>query len=253
MPWMPVTLADSVSTKLVGSVLMLGHWMPIESIWIGSQLGQLKLSPVARADRERDAEALACPERAVAEEGEARGRAGDGHAADAHGRARRAEADERVVRAGAGVDLEVRCGQLQERPEVDRQLVCAEDERLEAVAVELERRGDGDAVVVAVGDRPVDGLARQELHAARLDGDRAGAADAGAERDVPVHHRHAEVVEAHRQVVEDEEVEEVDPAGRRDVDACRVDREAVGEDAQAGEVGADPGEGRERDRARWRR
>ena len=74
MPWMPVTLADSVSRKLVGSVLMFGHWMPIESIWIGSQLGQLKLSPLAAADRERDAEALARPERAVAEEGEARGR-----------------------------------------------------------------------------------------------------------------------------------------------------------------------------------
>ena len=58
----------------------------------------------------------------------------------------------------------------------------------------------------------------------------------------------AEVVDVHLEVVEDEEVEEVDPAGRRDVDPGRVDGEAVRVDLQPADVAADAGERRERDR-----
>ena len=47
MPWMPVTLADSVSTKLAGSAWMSGHSMPMAVMRTGSQLGHLKLSPLA--------------------------------------------------------------------------------------------------------------------------------------------------------------------------------------------------------------
>ena len=48
MPLIPVTLADSVRTKFAGSFsIVAGHLMPIELIWIGSQLGHLKLSPSA--------------------------------------------------------------------------------------------------------------------------------------------------------------------------------------------------------------
>ena len=161
-PSMPVTLADSVSRKLVGSVLMFGHWIPIESMWIGSQLGQLRsCSPSAAPTESVTPKSGPGAEGAVAEEREARRRAGDRQAGDADRRACRAEADERVARAGAGVDLEVRGRQLQERPEVDRQLVGVEDERLEAGAVELERRGDGPVVGVRpVRDRAVDRLAR---------------------------------------------------------------------------------------------
>ena len=47
IPLIPVTLAESVRMKFPGSVLMCGHWRPIASIRTGSQLGHLKLSPVA--------------------------------------------------------------------------------------------------------------------------------------------------------------------------------------------------------------
>src|SRR5579862_6585458 len=44
---MLVTLAESVSVKFDGSCSMFGQVRPIESIWIGSQLGHEKLLPVA--------------------------------------------------------------------------------------------------------------------------------------------------------------------------------------------------------------
>ena len=47
IPLIPVTLAESVSVKFVGSVWMCGQVMPIASILIGSQLGHMKLSPPA--------------------------------------------------------------------------------------------------------------------------------------------------------------------------------------------------------------
>jgi hypothetical protein len=47
MPWMPVTDADRVRTKSVGSFWMSAQVMPISVILIGSQVGHLKLSPVA--------------------------------------------------------------------------------------------------------------------------------------------------------------------------------------------------------------
>ena len=49
IPWIPVTLADRVRTKLPGSEVgsPFGHWMPISLMWTGSQDGQAKLSPVA--------------------------------------------------------------------------------------------------------------------------------------------------------------------------------------------------------------
>jgi len=43
-PEMLVTLAERMSEKLVGSALMFGHVIPMELMWIGSQLGHLKLS-----------------------------------------------------------------------------------------------------------------------------------------------------------------------------------------------------------------
>ena len=79
IPWIPVTLADSVSRKLVGSVLMSGHWIPIASMWIGSQLGHWKLLPSAaptdsampkpgparNEPSPRNAKLVACPESIV--------------------------------------------------------------------------------------------------------------------------------------------------------------------------------------------
>ncbi len=47
MPCKPVTLAERVSRKLVGSFWMSGQLMPISLILIGSHDGHLKLSPVA--------------------------------------------------------------------------------------------------------------------------------------------------------------------------------------------------------------
>ena len=52
-----MTLADSVSTKSLGSASMSGHSMPISSILIGSQLGHLNDVAGRRADAEEDAEA----------------------------------------------------------------------------------------------------------------------------------------------------------------------------------------------------
>ena len=140
-----MTLADRVRTKFVGSAWMFGQVIPMASIWIGSQLGHMKLSPVAAPTRQEDPEPVAGVERPVAVEGEVARLAGDHEPADGQLGADRGEADERMVRVGAGVDVEVRRGQGQERPEVDRELVGVELERLEVAArVEREGRGDGD-------------------------------------------------------------------------------------------------------------
>ncbi len=46
-PWMPVTLADSVSTKSPGLFSGSSHWTPSASIRIGRNEGHLNESPVA--------------------------------------------------------------------------------------------------------------------------------------------------------------------------------------------------------------
>jgi hypothetical protein len=46
-PVISLTVADSVSVKLVGSAWMSGHWIPTSLIWIGSHLGHLNVSPSA--------------------------------------------------------------------------------------------------------------------------------------------------------------------------------------------------------------
>ena len=54
MPLMPVTLAESVRTKFVGSVVdVAATGCRSSRCWIGSQLGHWKLSPVAAPTRER--------------------------------------------------------------------------------------------------------------------------------------------------------------------------------------------------------
>ena len=46
-PFIPVTVADKVKTKSSGSASISAHSIPILDIFIGSQLGQTKLSAVA--------------------------------------------------------------------------------------------------------------------------------------------------------------------------------------------------------------
>src|SRR5207244_11835133 len=95
------------------------------------------------ADAEEDAEAGPRVERAVAVELEVARLAADHEPADGDLRADRREADERLVRAGAGVDGEVLRRQGQDRPEGDPHRGCAELERRDVPVGELERGADG--------------------------------------------------------------------------------------------------------------
>ncbi len=65
-PWIPVTLADRVRMKWPGSVLMFGHWMPIESIWTGRKLGHWNELPVAEPTLRKTPKLLPAREAAVA-------------------------------------------------------------------------------------------------------------------------------------------------------------------------------------------
>ncbi len=46
-PWMPVTLAERMSTKSSGALSTSSHWMPIASMRTGRKVGHLNESPVA--------------------------------------------------------------------------------------------------------------------------------------------------------------------------------------------------------------
>ncbi len=192
---------------------------------------------VGTADGEDDTEVRARCEAAVAVEREVARLTGDDHAADGHLGADGREAHERVVRAGAGVDVEVRGRERQERAEVDRELVGVEDERLErAVRVEGEggRHGDG-AGIRPVGDRAVDRLAGQEVDAARRDHESARAVGAAVERHGSAGPEgDAEVLHADAQVLEAQEPEEVDPAGGREDQVRLADLEPVRVHGQTG-------------------
>src|SRR5262249_31005902 len=88
--------------------------------------------------------------------------------------------------------------------------------------------------VGAVEDRPVDGLAGQELDAAGGEDEAGRAVGAAVEVDpAGVVEREPEVLDADPDVVEVEQAEEVDPAGRSEVQRPLAEEEAVVVDRQA--------------------
>ena len=187
---------------------------------------------VRAADREEDAEARQGLERAVAQELEVARLAADVQAGDRELGLDRGEADQRVGRPGAGVDLEVLGAQDQEGAELDVELVRAEQEGREAVAGEHEGGAEADLVRVRpVGDLALDRAVGQEVGA--LGGqDQAGlAVRSAAELGVPVVERDLEVGNAQAEVVEVEDAGDADIAGEGD--GAHAELEPVVVDRQA--------------------
>ena len=106
-PLMPVTLAESTSTKSSGWFSTSSHSTPIASMRTGRNAGHLKLSPVAEPIGEEDPEAGLGVERAVAEEAEVPRLAGQLQGADLDRGADGEERDEVLGGGRAGVEHEV--------------------------------------------------------------------------------------------------------------------------------------------------
>ena len=165
-----------------------GHLIPIESMWIGSQLGHLKASPVRAADARKTPKFVPAWNEPSPLNAKFRASPVIEMPPIVTYAPTEAKLTERVVRAGAGVDVEVRAVSVRNEPRWICERVGVELERLDVPSLSNSKTAETavGVAVGAVGDRAVDRLARQEVDAAGRDDEAADAVDAAVERDVAV-------------------------------------------------------------------
>ena len=165
----------------------------------------LEAGAAGRPDADEHAEAGFRDESAVAEEGEVAGFATEHQGTDRQLGTDRAEAHHLLVGCRRRVDEDIRCIERKDRADRDAQRVDLEHQALDLAMLEFE--GDADGLGIryagrniglsgkAVADGRGNGLAREQLGAARCDEYRAVEVDCLAEGDLEVGHADAQVVE----------------------------------------------------------
>ena len=131
---------------------MSGQVMPISVIRMGSQLGHLKLSPVAEPTLDEHAETGLGDKGAVAQEGKIASFAAQHQRTDLDLGTHSGEADQLLVIRSPGIDVHVAGGKRQKFAQGNAQGVRLEDKRLDLAVFKLEGNPDGLGVRDADGD-----------------------------------------------------------------------------------------------------